>query len=75
MTDNTILETQEESMETTEQEKDTVVEGKYLYDKDTFKFHRFRILADEGIGGSIYIPKTRKTLPKRLILKYFRSES
>ena len=54
-----------EKNETSEQ-----VNGLFKYDKDTFRFHRFRILIDEdGIDGSIYVSKEFKTMPKRIVLE------
>jgi hypothetical protein len=37
------------------------------YDQDSKRFHRFAILSEEGITGSIYIPKGQE-MPKRIIL-------
>ena len=50
----------------TEQE----VKGKYRFDQDSKRFHRFQIETDAGIVGTIYIPKTASGMPKRITLEY-----
>jgi hypothetical protein len=75
MRKNTNLMTQELRLETTDYETEKTVVGTYEYDKDTFRYHRLRIVTDKGIGGSIYIPRDLDPFPTRLILEYARPES
>jgi hypothetical protein len=37
------------------------------YDQDSKRFHRFAISSEDGITGSIYLPKG-STMPKKIIL-------
>lgn len=50
------------------------IKGHYTFDKDSKRYHRFKIEADEGITGSIYIPKKTEPLPKKLVLLYHKAE-
>ena len=46
------------------------VVGRFRYEQDSKKrFHRFKIETDEGITGSVYVPKDKKSMPKKLIEK------
>ena len=52
------------------------VKGVFKYDKDTFRFHRFNIVAEEeGINGTIYVSKEFKKMPKRIVLENARANS
>ena len=52
------------------------IKGLFKYDKDTFRFHRFDIVADgDGIKGTIYVSKDFKTMPKRIVLENARASS
>jgi hypothetical protein len=46
------------------------VNGKFRFDQDSKRFHRFKVETDEGITGSIYVPKKNDGIPKKLILTY-----
>ena len=46
------------------------VTGKFRYEKDSKRFHRFQVEADEGVVGTIYVPKNIKSMPKKIVLTY-----
>ena len=46
------------------------VEGKFRYEQDSKRFHRFQVITDTGIVGTIYVPKSAETMPKKLVLEY-----
>ncbi|MHC5074590.1 MAG: hypothetical protein ACYTFE_07175 [Planctomycetota bacterium] len=46
------------------------ITGKFKYERDSKRYHRFQIITDEGIVGTVYIPKNIETMPKRLLLDY-----
>lgn len=46
------------------------VTGKFRYEKDSKRFHRFQVETDEGVVGTIYVPKNIKEMPKKLVLAY-----
>ena len=48
--------------------------GKFRFDQDSKRFHRFKIETDQGVVGTIYIPKDMggDLLPKRIVLEYAR---
>jgi hypothetical protein len=46
------------------------VNGKFRYEQDSKRFHRFKIETDEGIVGTIYVPKDNDGIPKELNLAY-----
>ena len=46
------------------------VRGKFRYEQDSKRFHRFKIETDTGIVGTVYIPKDKESMPKKLILEY-----
>ena len=33
------------------------IKGKFIFEKDTKRYHRFKIVFDEDMSGTIYIPK------------------
>ena len=49
--------------------------GKFRFDQDSKRFHRFQIETDVGIVGTVYIPKDKKSMPKKLTLQYVNKES
>jgi hypothetical protein len=51
------------------------ITGKFRFDQDSKRFHRFRIETDAGIVGTVYIPKDKKSMPKKLTLQYVNKES
>jgi hypothetical protein len=44
------------------------IKGTFKYERDSKRYHRFRIENKEGITGTIYIPKDMDPLPERIIL-------
>ena len=47
------------------------VKGKFQYDRDTDRYHRFKIETETGIVGTIYVPKGKAdAMPKELLLEY-----
>ena len=46
------------------------ITGKFRYEQDSKRYHRFQIETDAGVVGTIYIPKTIEAMPKKLILEY-----
>jgi len=45
------------------------VTGKFTYDQDSKRFHRYRIEADQGVVGTVYVPKDLESLPDRIVLE------
>ena len=45
------------------------INGIALYEKDSMRYHRFKVKSEEGVKGSIYIPKGLPALPARLALE------
>ena len=43
------------------------VKGKFEYEKDSKRYHRFKIESKEGIVGNLYVPKDG-AIPDRIIL-------
>ncbi len=46
------------------------VTGKFKYEQDSKRFHRFIIETDAGIVGTVYVPKDKESIPKKLVLEY-----
>ena len=46
------------------------ITGKFRYEQDSKRFHRFQIETDAGIVGMVYVPKNIEAMPKKLILVY-----
>jgi hypothetical protein len=46
------------------------VRGKFKYQQDSKRYHRFKIETDTGIVGTVYVPKDKESMPKKLILEY-----
>ena len=46
------------------------VKGKFRYEQDSKRYHRFKIETQAGLVGTVYVPKDIKPMPKRLILEY-----
>ena len=46
------------------------IHGKFRYEQDSKRFHRFQVETDVGIVGTVYVPKEAKPMPKKLILEY-----
>ena len=46
------------------------IKGHFRFDQDSKRFHRFKIETDVGIVGTIYIPKDKESMPKKITLEY-----
>ncbi len=46
------------------------ITGKFRYEQDSKRYHRFQIETDAGIVGTVYVAKDKETMPKKLILEY-----
>ena len=57
--------------------EEKTINGKFRYEQDSKRFHRFQIETDEGIVGTVYVPKDRQgaPMPKKLILEYENKDS
>ncbi len=44
------------------------IKGKFRYEQDSKRFHRFQIETDCGIVGTVYVSKNKKAIPERIIL-------
>jgi len=44
--------------------------GKFRYEKDSKRFHRFKIETDAGVVGTVYVPKDKTNMPKKIVLEY-----
>jgi hypothetical protein len=50
--------------------EEKAVTGKFRCEQDSKRFHRFKIETDTGIVGTVYVPKDKQSMPKKLILEY-----
>ena len=50
--------------------EDKNINGKFRFDQDSKRYHRFQIETDVGIVGTIYIPKDKESMPKKITLEY-----
>jgi len=41
------------------------VKGKFTYEQDSKRYHRFQFETDAGIVGTVYVPKTMDRIPKK----------
>jgi hypothetical protein len=46
------------------------ITGKFKFEQDSKRYHRFQIITDTGIVGTIYVPKNAESMPEKLILNY-----
>ena len=46
------------------------IKGKFRYEQDSKRYHRFKIEMEKGTVGTVYIPKDTEGMTKRLILEY-----
>ena len=46
------------------------VMGVFKYEQNSKRYHRFKIETDTGIVGTVYVPKDKQSMPKKLILEY-----
>ena len=51
------------------------VTGKFQFDQDSKRFHRFQIKTDCGIVGTVYVPKDKESMPKKITLSYANKDS
>jgi hypothetical protein len=45
------------------------VAGKFRYEQDSKRYHRFKIETDAGIVGTVHVPRDKRTMPKKIILE------
>jgi hypothetical protein len=46
------------------------VTGKFLYEQDSKRYHRFQIVeTDQGIIGTVYVPKDLEPMPDKIVLE------
>lgn len=45
-----------------------VSKGRFQFDKDSAKFHRYQLRAEGGIVGTLYVPKDADDIPDRVVL-------
>ena len=43
--------------------------GSFTYEQDSKRFHRYKLEAEGGIVGMLYIPKENSSFPESIILK------
>lgn len=46
------------------------INGKFRYERDSKRFHRFKIETEDGVTGSVYVPRDKTTMPKKITLEY-----
>ena len=51
------------------------IKGQFRFDQDSKRFHRFQIETDVGIVGTLYVPKNKESMPKKIILEYASKDS
>jgi len=56
--------------ENNDMENKQEVRGRFKYEQDSKRFHRFQIETEEGVVGTVYVPKDLKPMPKTLVLEY-----
>jgi hypothetical protein len=49
--------------------------GVFKYEQDSKRFHRFKIETNEGIVGTVYVPRDKKSMPKKITLEYANKDS
>ena len=49
--------------------EDKTITGRFWFDQDSKRYYRFQVKAQEGIVGTIYIPKDKEMMPKNIILE------
>ena len=45
------------------------ITGKFRYEQDSRRYHRFKIETEAGIVGTVYVPKDIEAMPKKLTLE------
>ena len=55
--------------------EEKTITGKFRFDQDSKRYHRFQIETDAGIVGTIYIPKDKESMPKKITLEYANKEN
>ena len=45
------------------------VKGIFRYDQDSKRYHRFKVEIDNGIVGTIYVPKNKEKIPNKIVLE------
>ena len=46
------------------------VKGKFRYEQDSKRYHRFQIETEAGIVGTVYVPKDIEAMPKKPSFEY-----
>ena len=46
------------------------IQGYFRYQQDSKRYHRFQIETEEGVVGTVYLPKDLQPLPKKIVLEY-----
>jgi len=49
--------------------EEKISKGKFQYDKDSAKYHRYQLKAAGGIVGTLYVPKDAEDIPDSIVLK------
>ena len=44
------------------------ITGKLNYEQDSKRYHRFQIETEQGIVGTVYVPKDLSPIPDRIVL-------
>jgi hypothetical protein len=50
------------------------IRGRLTYEKDSKRYHRFQIETEQGIVGTVYVPKDLSPIPDRLVLDRIESK-
>ena len=50
--------------------ENTGTTGVFTFDQDSKRFHRFKIQADDGIVGTLYVPKDCLAAPLKIVLDF-----
>ena len=50
--------------------EEKTINGKFRYEQDSKRYHRFQVETDAGIVGTVYVPKNKDGMPKKIILEY-----
>ena len=51
------------------------IQGKFTFDQDSKRYHRFQVETEAGVVGMLYIPKNMQPLPDKIVLDRAERES
>ena len=51
-------------------DKKNEIRGKFRYNQDSKRYHRFQVETESGVVGTIYVPKEIEAMPKKIVLDY-----